>query len=200
MLFSFSTDHYSKIYTKLDCITTGYDPIALLRDYPAGLSTTDTVSSTSFVSAVGTPISAKPSISTTPPPTSTSKPLPPTSAATSVATSTPLSTSLATGDTKSTPTGAIAGGVVGGLAVIALFILAILYINYRRKIAPPAAHHESYQNSGPAEMPATVPEKTTWSPEIGVSSPVPPPVHVVPGLNEVHGSPVQGGGGRAEIV
>jgi hypothetical protein len=220
MLFSFSTEDYSRTYTDIDCFALGYGTTYQMEDYPGdGDQSTTTISST--LTATET-ITSSLSTSHTPShtPVSSSNPTLPVEPIGG-----PTSIPSATAEAKTTPAGAIAGGVVGGLAVIVLLILGILYIIYRRKDAlpPPATnadgnlgqyapnhmaeyHDTSSQmaqnhNSFLSEMPGTVPDKAVWSPGMDSGgSPVQSQAYAMPAFDEIHDSYGGGGRDRMEIV
>lgn len=220
MLFSFSTESYSRTYTNIDCFGPGSGATYQMQDYPAdGDQSTTTISSTrTETRTITSSRSTSHTSSVTPIPSS--NPILPAEPI-----GNPTSTPTSAVETKTTPAGAIAGGVVGGLAVITLLVLGILYIVYRRKNAPPppvtstdgnVGQYPPYQmaeyqdtssqmaqnhNSLLSEMPGTDLDKSLWSPGMDSGGgPVHPQPHVMPGFGEVHDGHDDIRGGRMEIV
>ncbi|OIW25776.1 hypothetical protein CONLIGDRAFT_684318 [Coniochaeta ligniaria NRRL 30616] len=191
MLFSFSTEHYLTTYTHIDCWPPGEGTTYWMQDHPAdGEQPMTTASLPTSLTLVLSSISTSPA-----------GPI-----------GNPTSMSNATAEPKTNSAGAIAGGVVGGLAVIAILVLGILYILYRRKDAPrppplpsrigqyppnvaeiqdTSSHVAPNHDSILSEMPGTVPDKALWSPSTNSGG------SPVQASNEVHDAHV---GARMEIV
>ena len=126
VLFS-SSANPSETFTIVNCYQSGFDETLLMQDFPPPTATSTTTStSTSDSSSTGANQDPTGSSPADGPPRETSTPRP----------------------KKSTPVGPIVGGVVGGVAVIGLVILGILYL-YRTRPRASAAAAAGGAGSGP---------------------------------------------------
>lgn len=129
ILFSSSASP-DRTYTNIDCWSAGFGSTYAMQDYPPGLTSSDTTTTTPTPTT--SPTTTSPTTTTTPPgPTTTTPPPEP---------------------GPSTPIGPIVGGVVGGVAVLGLIGLGIFLI-MRRNRHPPASTAAAQQHQPPSDYP-----------------------------------------------